>query len=924
MRHTIDLCGSWELVYSENAPTPDSAVPDFFDSFKTNAVPGFWEDMIPSLQMAPYWDSVKSNPEFRTLSYPMTGTVPDMILDTIMGCFWYRRYITVDSLAADKTLIFHCAGVQNRGLLWVNGHFAGEHCGYSTDFSFDITEFIKVGEENELIFAVSNHDALNENGEPISGCTTRAANRYTGGIIGEISLVVKNKNSISDAYVTPYSPETDSFTVCASLTCDFAYTLNCEIYDGESIVYSTTSDVCDICIPKGALEFWDTKKPKLYTLRLTLILNGIAIDTLSQTFGIRKLAVCGQKLTFNGKPIYLRGICEHGYFAKTVHPTDDINYYLNLIRRLKQLDFNFIRFHTWIPTEEYMCAADKMGILLHIESPNNTTEAEWADIMRFVRRHPSVVICCCGNELLVDDEMIDHLERCAKITHELAPGLLFSPMNALRGVEYFWQPSNLGDDIAEIPFKHNPKRLARLQGFSDVFSSYSLGHLSYNSERGDPAKIDSFADTYKLPRISHEICIHGTYVDLGLEWRYDGTRIGETALYSSVRKILEESGLIHRAPLYYVNSCQWQKLLRKHCFENARLTGSLSGYDFLGDIDHHWHTFGYHVGMMNEFYEMKPTETVENVRRYNGESVLLCDLTTDRCFSAGDDLRIKFLASLFGGEDLENAVLDVRFETLDKQILSRFSFTVNAKNGGLSELAQLSAKAPSVDKPRLIKVCARISHGRYELENQWDIHVFPIIKEQAYPNIICTESLNDSILDKLNAGADVLLIGAGPFQENPLSFRLSLAGRTAGNLATVIENHPLTETFEHEGFCGWQFAGMMTGASCIYYSGKTTVPFDPIIEVVSSYKWVRKQAALAELKVGAGRLLISTFNLECGNAASKWWRKNLLSYMSGSSFAPRTAVTLEQLKTLYSDGTSAAGSVNSNVARNTNDKTMKK
>ena len=55
----------------------------------------------------------------------------------------------------------------------------------------------------------------------------------------------------------------------------------------------------------------------------------------------------------------------------------------------------------------------------------------------------------------------------------------------------------------------------------------------------------------------------------------------------------------------------------------------------LGDIDHHWHTFGYRAGMMNEFYEMKPGETAENVRRYNGESVLLTDLGTERCFGAG-------------------------------------------------------------------------------------------------------------------------------------------------------------------------------------------------------------------------------------------------------------------------------------------------
>ena len=33
---------------------------------------------------------------------------------------------------------------------------------------------------------------------------------------------------------------------------------------------------------------------------------------------------------------------------------------------------------------------------------------------------------------------------------------------------------------------------------------------------------------------------------------------------------------------------------------------NMAGYDFLGPVDTHWHTFGYDVGMMNEFFELKP------------------------------------------------------------------------------------------------------------------------------------------------------------------------------------------------------------------------------------------------------------------------------------------------------------------------------
>jgi hypothetical protein len=41
--------------------------------------------------------------------------------------------------------------------------------------------------------------------------------------------------------------------------------------------------------------------------------------------------------------------------------------------------------------------------------------------------------------------------------------------------------------------------------------------------------------------------------------------------------------------------------IRKHCFEKLRAADRVAGYDFLGDINTHWHTFGYSVGMMDEF-----------------------------------------------------------------------------------------------------------------------------------------------------------------------------------------------------------------------------------------------------------------------------------------------------------------------------------
>ena len=74
---------------------------------------------------------------------------------------------------------------------------------------------------------------------------------------------------------------------------------------------------------------------------------------------------------------------------------------------------------------------------MHVECPNNTTLEEWKEIVKFARRHTSVVIYCSGNELLLDDPFIDHLHKCADVVHAETDSL-YSPMSALRGVEYWF------------------------------------------------------------------------------------------------------------------------------------------------------------------------------------------------------------------------------------------------------------------------------------------------------------------------------------------------------------------------------------------------------------------------------------------------------------------------------------------------------
>ncbi len=922
----INLCGKWEMLYSKEEPSKEMTLPEFNLGFAPeNAVPGYFEDMLDVFKNAPFFDELIYNPEFEEVVFPVTGTVPDMTLKTIVGTFFYKKEIDIDLGLKGKKFLFSCVGVQNRALLFVNGAFAGEHCGYCTPFSIDISDFIKAGEKNTLIFVVSNHQAYNEKGEIISGCTSRAANRFTGGIMGDVSLKIKNPCYIKEVIVGAWNKSQDNFAVNTSLNDAKDFTLEWQIFKGEEQLYCGKAFTENFVIPREALELWSPNSPALYTLKLNLIIDGEISDCVEQTFGIRLIETDGLWLKLNDSPIYLRGICEHGYFVESVHPESSLDYYLELVSCLKKFGFNHVRFHTFIPCEEYMQAADMLGMVMQIESPNNTTLSEWEEIMHFVCKHPSVIIACCGNELLLDEAKIEELEKCSEITRRVAPNILFSPMSALRGAQYCWTEDDFGGNITEEPFRHNRARLEKLHEFSDVFCSFELEQLSYEASlKGNSDTIDSWAEYLRRPRLSHEICIQGTYIDLNIEERYKDLRIGQIPFISSIRKALTDVGIIDRADIYYKNSCKWQQILRKNCFETARRCKKLAGYDYLGVIDHHWHTSGYNCGIMNEFYEIKPGETVENVLSYNAESVLLSDIGYLRNHCEGEDFKVNFLTSLYGGKDIQNAPLKVCLQNKNGETVSEKCILVDAKNGCVSDIGEVTFNLPKVKNPTSFTVVASLEDENYSLENRWDIWVFPKVSEPDASGIIYTDTLDSETLEKLSNGATVVFTGSKGLYSNRLGFDIALPGRSSGNLATVIENHPLTNGIEHDGFCSWQFFELMDEATCLYYPKDADVPFDPIIDVASVHQNPMRQAALLEFEVEKGKLLISTFNTAPSSPATDWWKHNIITYAKSSEFKPKNKITAKQLTSLFNDGTYVNTAKNDNVAGNINDVTMKK
>ena len=899
----VPLNGAWEMAYQPYAHETVEC-PAFTGIRIAEAVPGYWEDLVPAFRAAGMTDGFRINPLFERQRFPITGWASDTTLPNIYGCFFYRRTVELDR-TGKAVLAFE--GVRNQVHVWINGTFVAFRAGFSTPFELAIPKGVLRKGPNEIVLAVSNNPNLGYC-DYVTGLTTRSTFRATGGVNGNLELRFP-KNDLADVYVTT-AADLQTFTVHVAGGVPFAYA----IADGDTVVAEGRASG-DFTLPAAGYTFWSPENPKRDALTLTT-----AQGAYRQAFGLRRLTADGEKLRLNGRPVYLRGVTEHCYFPKTLHLPRDLGYYRMITAKRKELGFNFVRFHTFVPPVEYLEATDELGMVVHIESPNFVPEPEFAAIIAFARRHPSVMIYCTGNETRIDRLAEAYLRDVAEMVHARTDSL-FSPMSAMRGIEYALVSGK--DPTVAKPFRHNAERMARVASFCDLFTSYQLGLTSYESlNKGTSADLDAWGEAYcGRPRTSHEICIDSSYVDFGLEKLYPpDSPILKAGLFSEPRRMLAEKGLLGRADIYFRNSCEWMRRIRKFTFEKLRAADRVAGYDFLGDINTHWHTFGYSVGMMDEFYRLKPGETVANVRRYNAAAVLLADLGSDFNVSAGQTKRVALSVSNYADE-APDATLDVVLEASDSgaRVWGASRAVGTVANGRLSRLGAFAVAIPASDAVRKYRLRATFAGGTVRAENEWEIYAFPPVAARPTPiNVKVVKDIGETeLVDALARGERVLLFGTGPFKSLPTTYRIGMAGRCSGNYATVIKNgHPALEGLPHDGFCGWQFRRLMEGGCAVQI--EAGVPFDPIIDIASSVKFPIRQAGLFEYRVGEGRLLVCSFAFDADDPAANWLRARLIDYAAGAAFDPPQRLTPEQLLAVIR-APRLSGAQNQNRARNPGD-----
>ena len=112
--------------------------------------------------------------------------------------------------------------------------------------------------------------------------------------------------------------------------------------------------------------------------------------------------------------------------------------------------------------------------------------------------------------------------------------------------------------------------------------------------------------------------------------------------------------------------------------------------------------------------------------------------------------------------------------------------------------------------------------------------------------------------------------------------------------------NPALAEFPTEFHSNWQWWYLIHRAGALRLDGLPK-DLEPIVRVIDDWVTARPLGLVIEANVGKGKVVVCGFDLTSdlsGDPVSRQMRQNLLDYMAGGSFEPKTEVSVEQLSSL--------------------------
>jgi beta-galactosidase/beta-glucuronidase len=344
---------------------------------------------------------------------------------------WYSRTFTVPPTWKNKNVILHFGAVDWKAEVYLNDIKIGSHTGGYTPFCFDITAFLKAGEQKLTVkvWDPTDNRSYQPRGKQVSNPEGIMYTSVTG--IWQTVWI----EPVGEKHIASMKTVSDIDKSLLTVTVDARNTKRSDVVEVKvsdngkvvSQIKSVISETVTLHIPDAKL--WSPDSPFLYDVDIALYSNGAIVDQVKSYSAMRKISTGRDhngivRLKLNNKNLFQFGPLDQGWWPDGLYtaPTDEALAFD--IVKTKELGFNMIRKHVKVEPARWYTHCDRLGILVWQDMPSggesgpqwqtnqyfNGTEAvrsaeseanyfkEWKEIIDLLYSNPSVVVWVPFNE----------------------------------------------------------------------------------------------------------------------------------------------------------------------------------------------------------------------------------------------------------------------------------------------------------------------------------------------------------------------------------------------------------------------------------------------------------------------------------------------------------------------------------------------
>lgn len=276
-----------------------------------------------------------------------------------------------------KRTLIHFGAVDQIAEVYVNGQLVGKHEGGYLPFSMDITDVMD--KENQLIVKVT--DTLSKKYPYGKQTKKRGGMWYTpvSGIWQNVWMEQVPEQYIENIKLTPDMKgiKVEVTSRCSikmasnhAVTNELIKTIQIELDDGNIITESFTGNEHYVDMSAYNPKLWSVEEPHIYMAWVQM-----GQDQVETYFGLRQIEVKEingiNRVCLNGKPIYMNGVLDQGYYPDGIFLPAEEEEYERDILRMKALGINMLRKHIKVEPEAFYYYCDKHGMLVMQDMVNN-------------------------------------------------------------------------------------------------------------------------------------------------------------------------------------------------------------------------------------------------------------------------------------------------------------------------------------------------------------------------------------------------------------------------------------------------------------------------------------------------------------------------------------------------------------------------